>query len=42
MIILIVLLILFVVSFGLTMWRLNDNKKNYGSFLRRNKNGRIK
>jgi len=41
MIWLIILLILFLASYGLTMWRLSDNKKKYGTFLRRDKCGRI-
>lgn len=38
---LIVLLILLIVSYVGTMWRLTDNKKKYGTWLRRDKNGRI-
>jgi len=41
MLLLIVLLVLFFASWGLTMWRLSDNKKKYGTYLRRDKSGRI-
>lgn len=39
---LVILAILFFISWGLTIWRLGDNKKKYGSYFRRNKNGKIK
>ena len=38
---LIVLLVLFFVSWAFTIWRLNDNKKKYGTYLRRDERGRI-